>query len=104
MTDLLKKEAPFLRYFVQLSDNEKKSIAKHFTKSQLAAISQILFNAIKGTFKIDKSILPELKRYRTSLYNIAEKKTTLEKKKRLISRRIRQVTTILKEGLKWTPK
>lgn len=104
MTDLLKKEAPFLRYFVQLTDAEKKSVAKHLTKSQLTAISQILYNAIKGRFKIVKSALPELKRNRTSLYKIAEKKTSLGQKKSLISRRIRQVTLVLNEGLKWIPK
>lgn len=103
MTDVLKKEAPFLQYFVKLSDSEKKSISKHLTKSQTSAISQILFNAIKGTFQLNKSQISELKRYRTSLYTIADKKTSLQLKRNLVSRRIRQVTLILKAGLKWIP-
>lgn len=104
MTDILKKEAQFLFYFIKLTDNEKKAIAKHLTKSQVLAISQIILNGIKGSFKIANSDLPELKRFRTSLYNISEKKTSIQQKRNLIARRIRQVTVILKEGLKWIPK
>lgn len=104
MTHVLKKEAQFLNYFIKLGDSEKRVIAKHLTKSQIAAISQILLNGIKGSFKIDKSNLPELKRYRVSLYTIADKKTSLQQKRNLISRRIRQVAVVLKEGLKWIPK
>lgn len=103
MTDVLKKEAPFLQYFVKLNDKERRDIAKHMTKSQTIAISQIVYNAIKGSFKIDKSKLSELKKYRTALYNIAEKKTSFQQKRNIISRRIQQVTAILKEGLKWIP-
>ena len=104
MINRLKKEAQFLHYFIKLTDSEKRTIAKHLTNSQVTAISQILFNAIKGSFKIHKSNLLELKRYRTSLYNIADKKTPLQQKRNLILRRIRQITVILKEGLKWIPK
>ena len=104
MTDILKRESQFLHYFIKLTDSEKRSIAKHLTKSQTIAISQILLNAIKGSFKIDKSKLSELKRYKTSLYIIADKKTSLQQKRNLISRRIHQITVVLKEGLKWIPK
>ena len=104
MNSVLKKESPFLRYFVKLSESEKRAISKHLTKSQTTAISQILFNAIKGSFKIDKSKLLELKRCRTTLYIIADKKTPLQQKRKLISRRIRQITLVLIEGLKWIPK
>ena len=103
MTDVLKKEALFLHYFVKLSNIEKRAIAKYMTKSQTTAISKIVYNAIKGSFSIDKSKLSELKRYRTALYNIADKKTSLKQKRNIISRRIGQVTAILKEGLKWIP-
>lgn len=104
MTQILKKEAPFLHYFIKLGDADKRNIAKHLTKSQITAISQVLLNGIKGSFKIDKISLPELKRYKVSLYAIADKKTALKRKQNLISRRIHQVTVVLKEGLKWIPK
>lgn len=101
MTDVLKKELQFLHYFVKLNDSEKRSIVKNLTKSQTKAISQILLNAIKGSFKIDKSKLKDLKRYKISLYKVADKKTSLQQKRNLISRRIHQITVVLKEGLKW---
>lgn len=103
MTDGLKKETLFLHYFVKLSDKEKKSAAKQLTKSQTTAISQVIYNAIKGTFKIDKAKLSEIKRHRTALYNIADKKTPFVQKRNIISRWIHPVVVILKEGLKWIP-
>lgn len=104
MTDTLKKESAFLRYFISLKDSEKRQIAKHFTKTQTLAISQIVLNAIKGTFKIQKNDLPDLKRFRLDLYEIADKKTALQRKRSLVGKRIKQVTLILNEGLKWIPK
>lgn len=105
MMDILKKEAQFLHYFIKLADSEKVTIAKHLTNSQITAISQILFNAIKGSFKIAKSNLLEWKRYRTSPYNNADKKTPFQQKRNLIARkRIRKVIAVFKEGLKWIPK
>ena len=99
----LKKETLFLRYFIKLSNSEKKEIVKNLTKSQINAISAIIYNAIKNTFKIKTSDLDELKKYRSSLYAIVNKKTALKRKRSLISRRIKQVEIILNEGLKRIP-
>lgn len=101
--DILKKEVDFLRYFIKLNESEKKDIAKHLTRSQTTAISQILLNGIKGSFKITKSKINVLRKHKSALYKIAEKHMSLQKKRILISKRIEQVSTILKEGIKWIP-
>jgi hypothetical protein len=89
MTELFQKEAVFYRYFITLSDSEKRQIAKNFTKTQTLGISQIILNAIQGTFKIRKDDLPELKRFRLDLYEIADRKSALQRKRVLIAKRVK---------------
>ena len=101
MMDLLKRQVDFIRYLVKLNESERKEIAKHLTTSQAKAISQIVFNCIKGSFKIKKSKLEDLKKHKLSLYKIADKKISLKEKRTLISKRIQQITIILKEAVKW---
>ena len=98
-----KRQILFLHYLVKLNDKERKSVIRNLTKEQVIAISWMILNAIKKTFEIKSSDLDDLKKYRSSLYLIANKSTSLKRKQNLIARRLKQVTIILNAGLKWIP-
>ena len=103
MDNIIKQQSLFLHYLVKLSNGDKKAVIKNLTKAQCSAISSVIYNAIKKTFEIKSTDLNELKKYRSSLYLIADKKTSLKRKQALIARRLKQVTIILKAALKWIP-
>jgi len=103
MNEVIKKEALFLHYFAKASDKDKRIITRSLTKSQIQAISGIIYNAIKNRFEIKTSDLDELRKYRSSLYLVANKTTPLKRKASLIARRLKQVSVILTSALKWIP-
>lgn len=103
MKDILKKEALFLHYIVTLKEKDIKSILKTSNRSQINAISGIVFNVIRKTLELKPSVVKELKPYKKSLYLIADKKTSLNRKRNLIARRVKQILLILNSAIKWIP-
>ena len=103
MKHLLKKESLFLHYLLKLKERDVKTILKSAIKSQIDAISGIILNGIKKSFNLKTSEVKELKPHKASLYLIANKKTGITRKRRLLVRRYTQVLLILKAAKKWIP-
>ena len=101
MKYLLKRESLFVHYLLKLKERAVKAILKYATKSQVDAISRIIFNGINKSFHLKPPEVKAPKPYKTSLYLIADKNTILDRKRKLLARRHKQALLILNAAKMW---
>ena len=82
---LLVKEADFLRFFSKLSPTERKKLIHKLTSPQIRCLSEIFSNFLKQNLTRNPAIIKRLKRYKDSIRAVALKKTSLLKKKNILS-------------------
>ena len=103
MKDFLKKESLIVHYLLKLKEGEAKTILKSATKSHIAVICRIVLKRIKRSFDFKPSEVKTLKPCNTSLFFIANKNTGLNRKRKLLATRYKQVLLILNAAKKWLP-
>ena len=104
MSQLLTSQRSFLELFVQAGLGQRKALLQSVSETQLKAISEIVHNVLKGNVPVTSEQQKTLKKYRTLLYTVGDKKITLSQKRRVIitgANPIRDVLRIALEHIPW---
>ena len=78
------------------SDKQRQALLDTITKEQLRALVQIVVNFLQQTFTLSSTVLTHLKRHKRLLRNLADTKTTLKDKRKLLRRRAKTVNEFLR--------
>ena len=81
MTRLLKEQAAFLHFFPKATKVQQKFLLQHITKEQLQALTEVIYNLLKGSITLTKDEKKTLKRWATELRAIGNPKTGLKRKR-----------------------
>ena len=103
MRNLVGKERLFLHYIAGLDKSNVKHIFKTLTKSQVQVISGIVYNGLMKTSEIKSADVNGLRKHKSALYLIANKRTGFIRKRKLITTRFREILLLVKAALKWIP-
>ena len=77
MSNTLREHNNFLPFIFQAELRQFVILAKHFTKSQLEVICEIITNILEGNVFLSENQITELKKYRALLCKIRDAKNLL---------------------------
>ena len=83
----VKKQLSFIKLLLALPCSKRGRIIKQCRRPQIEAISEIVLNFLKQNLTSDKKIINSLKPFKGILHKLILKKTSLIKKKKLLSSR-----------------
>ena len=83
MSKRLKANQPFLQLLSRSSAKRRKALVKQATKEELAALFEICFNILRGNLPLNSYMKKKLKRERRTLRTLADKKVSLQHKKKV---------------------
>lgn len=85
----MKNRREFLQLYLTTSDSQRKALLNSISKEHLKVLSEIVHNIVKGTVILNVEQKQNLRKYKTLLLVLGERKTTaLRKKKALLRGRI----------------
>ena len=86
MSASLKRNLPLLRILHRSKPALVKSILKHASSDLTKAICECSLNVLKGNIKISPAQKRKLAHHKTNLRLLANKKTSLKKRKRILQK------------------
>ena len=104
MSRLLTSQRPFLELFLQARLSQRKVLLQTVSDVQTKAISEIVHNVLKGNVPVTTEQQRVLRKYRTLLYTVGDKKIALSQKRRVIisgANPIRDLLGIALEHIPW---
>ena len=82
MTTLVRQQRHFLKLLVDTTPGQRKAVLRTITRNQIKAICQIAYNILRFTIELTPSEKARLKKKRSFIYLLGNKKVGyLEKKK-----------------------
>ncbi len=69
------------------SANRRKALIKQATRDELATIFEICFNILRGNLPLNSYMKKKLKRERNTLRTLADKKVSLQRKKKVANQK-----------------
>lgn len=87
MPTRLRNSQPFLQLLARSSAKRRKALLKQITKEELAALFEICFNILRGNIPLNSYMRKKLIRERHTLRTLADKKISLNRKKKLINQK-----------------
>ena len=97
MSTTLKKHWTFLQLLLESeSSKQKKALLDTITRGQIIALSEIAHNLIQGTIPISTQTLNRLRKHRSLIELLGDKKTSVYTKKQAIRRRPSGILSLLK--------
>ena len=82
----LKKNLPLLEYLKNLSKKNQNNIIKFADKPLLICLSEICLNLVKRNIPLKSQDIKRLKKYESEIRTLSEKKHSLTKRKKILSR------------------
>ena len=97
MSTTLKRHWSFLRLLLETeSSKQRKALLHTITPGQVKALSEIAHNLVQGTLTIPSQTLKPLRKHRSLVELLGDKKTSYLKKKEAIKRRLSGVISLVK--------
>ena len=87
MSKRLRTNQPFLHLLARSSAKRRKSLLKQATKEELATLFEICLNILSGNLPLSPYMHKKLKKERHTLRKLADKKTSLNHKKKLVNKK-----------------
>ncbi len=87
MSQLMKRNAHFIRLLSKTPPQRRNEILKHAPKELIAALSEGALNILNGNVKLTTRKYSSLKRYRSQLRQLANRRTSMRAKRALIQQR-----------------
>ncbi len=87
MSRLMKRNAHFIQLLAQATPRQRQDILQHAPKDLIAALSEGALNVLKGNVKLSKQRHATLKRHRAKLRELADRRTSQQRKRALVQQR-----------------
>ena len=84
MSQCLRNNIDFLRVLKKSNSKQRRAILQAADNQLLKAICECVINVLRGTVKINPKQKTQLKRYKASLRELADKGVPLKKKKKTL--------------------
>ena len=84
MSRLVRKNCSLMKLLASSPPKRRREILKLAPKELIHSFSEGALNVLNGNVKLSKHKKTCLKRYRTNVYNLASRKTSLTKKKKVL--------------------
>ena len=78
------KNFPFLEYIRGLTKRERDNILKNSSKELQLTLCELALNTLNGNVNLDKKQINKLRPFKKQIYNLANKKTSIKKRKNII--------------------
>lgn len=104
MSHLPTSQRPFLEHFVRVGLKQRKAILQTISGVQLKAIGEIIHNVLKGNVPLSSEQEDYLKKHRSVLYVIADRKLRPNLKRQVLEKAantIKYVLCVALEHLPW---
>lgn len=101
MEDKLQKERHFLKFMINTNEKQQKMLIKNLTKSQLAALIEVIYNAIRGNLVIPEKDKKNLKRYRHVIRKVISKRLSQKRRKAILLKYFKQFLALIKPSESW---
>ena len=97
MSKFIKKQASYLRLFIDTpSKQQKRVLLDTITDNQLKALTEITFNLLQGVIPITTDQKNKLRKYKRLVELIGDPKASPKKKKKALCRQAKVITLILR--------
>lgn len=87
MSKRLQVNQPFLHLLARSSAKRRKSLLKQATKEELTSLFEICLNILRGHLPLSPHMHKKLERERQTLRTLADKKISLQRKKKVINQK-----------------
>ena len=81
----LKSSEPFLRLLARSSAKRRKALLSQVTRDELKSLCEICLNILKGNIPLDDKTYNKLKRHKSKLRTLADKKTSSAHKQHIVN-------------------
>lgn len=103
MSQLLSDQRTFLELLVKASLKQQKALLQTLSDLQLKALSEFVHNLLKGNVPLSNEQKKTLKKYRSMLYILGDKKRKPTEKKKAVLRGSNPIRLVLKIALEHVP-
>ena len=78
------RQTPFLKLLYSCSSIQRKSLIQYVTNEQLAALSQIALNILRGNIPITRAYKKKLKQYKEVILSLASRRVSRSRQKEIL--------------------
>lgn len=96
MSDLINRQASFLRLLLTTSIKQRLDLIKNIQSSQMKAIVQIVYNVLVGNRILPSKDINKMKKHKVAIRRFVSKGLSLEKRKRLLVKYFKCIVLLLK--------
>ena len=87
MTKRLEITEAFIHELARTTPRRRKVVLKHATNTQLKGLFELCLNIIRGNLPIDKTAFQRLKRHRTTIETLGNRRVPLYKKREILNQK-----------------
>ena len=87
MSKRLKTNQPFLHLLARSGAKRRKSLLKQATKEELTTLFEICLNILQGNIPLSSYMHKKLKRAQNTLRQLADKKISITRKKKVVNQK-----------------
>jgi hypothetical protein len=101
MSERVQNERHFLTFLLNTNKKQQKLLFQNLSKSQMAVIIEIVYNALLGNLTISDEDKNMLHRYRNVIRKIVSKQLSGSKRKSLLVKYFKQIILLMKHCEVW---
>ena len=87
MSDVVKRALPLLQTLLASKPILRKAIIDHASPDLINAISEIVWNMLKGVIKLTPEQIRRLSRYKEQFRSLVNKRLSIKKKRKILNQR-----------------
>lgn len=95
MSDLINRQASFLRLLLTTSVKQQLVLIKHIQLPQMKAIVQIAYNVLVGNRVLPSRDIKKMETYKVAIRRFVSKGLSLEKRKRILVKYFKYIILLL---------
>jgi len=96
MSRLVQRQWPFFQlFFSETTDNQRRSLLKTITNSQLKALIEIVTNFLQRVIAVKPAALKAIEKHKSLLRKLADDTVSLKTKRQTLNRRQKAITEFL---------
>ena len=103
MSQLLSSQRTFLEHYVQAGYKQRKALLQTVSEVQLKAIGEIVHNVLKGNVPLSSEQQNILRKHRSILYVLADRKLKTREKRQVLERAANPIQYVLNIALEHIP-
>lgn len=97
---MTKKHLPLFHLLVEASNLQRKALVKTMTVEQLHAVTEAIFNVLRGVCPIKKKDKTTLTAYKDNIRRLVSNSLTSKQRKRLLNKHVTILPILLKPVLR----